>query len=117
MIALSPNDINNIWITICCSLCVISWTAQGILYNGIKKYHYQKWLDIGEPGFATAISNDISKFKKAKLTFRYFVKGDIELDADIKIKKLRILNNIIFVTSPIIILFFIAAIIYEGLSR
>ncbi|HLP86780.1 MAG TPA: hypothetical protein VK153_02795 [Candidatus Paceibacterota bacterium] len=96
-----------IWTALVISSCILSWTAQGFLYKRIKKYHYQKWVDIGEPGFQTMISNDVSKFEKANLTFKYFIKGDIELDADKRVRKLKIINNVIFLAVPVVIIAFV----------
>ena len=94
--------------------CVISWTAQEVLYRKIKERYYDKWVAIGEPGFRTAFSNDFSKFKKDELSFKYLLRGDVDLDKDLEIKKLKILNQIIFIIVLFcVVLFIISSIVFN----
>jgi hypothetical protein len=105
---LISGHMETIWTTIVLSSCIVSWTAQAILYKKIKEKYYHKWIAIGEPGFQTMISLNMSKFKKARLTRRYFLKGDEELDADKQIKRLKIINQFIFLASvTLVIAFFV----------
>lgn len=111
----SPTDtMHIIWPIFVILSCAISWTAQEILYRKIKERYFDKWVDIGEPGFKTMLSNDLSKFKKAQLTYKYLIKGDSDLDKDKEIKKLRRLNQVIFVAILLCMaLFIISSIIFN----
>src|ERR1700761_9640765 len=93
------NNMQVIWNTFCIGICIISWTAQEILFRNIKKKYYEKWIQIGEPGFQTAFANNFSKFKKMSLTYKYLTKGDKELDSDKSIRRLKIINQVIYVSA------------------
>ncbi len=113
---LTAENFNFIWSTFCLIAVVLSWTAQAILYNKIKKYHHGKWIAIGEPGFSTMISLDTSKFQKVRLTLKYYFGGDTELDADGRIRKLKRVNQIIFISISIIVIILIVASFILGVA-
>ncbi len=103
---MSEANLEIIWITIIVLSCVSAWTAQGILFRKIKKNYYHKWLEIGEPGWKTALSFDSSKFKKGLLTLKYFFKGDSILDSDYGVRKLKNITKLVYLAILILIIIF-----------
>lgn len=79
--------------------CLFSWYWQNILYKRLKAYHYDKWVELGEPDIFSVITNfNVSPVKRMKMMYRvlkFLFKGDVELDADERIRSVRKINVII----------------------
>jgi hypothetical protein len=111
---MSANELQTIWIIIIVLSCASAWTVQEKLFQKIKKLYYQKWIEIGEPGWKTSMSMDTSKFRKVFLTLNYFLKGDSVLDQDIEIRKLKNTTKLVyFLILAVVIIFFITVVIFE----
>jgi len=99
-----------IWDGIVILSCAAAWITQGILFRQIKKSYPQKWVDIGEPGLKRVFSLDQSKFRKASLTFNYLLRGDTELDKDLKIRKLWNLTRFVYLGILVVIIIFVISV-------
>ncbi|HRH24121.1 MAG TPA: hypothetical protein PK109_00830 [Candidatus Paceibacterota bacterium] len=107
---LTAQNLEVVWITIIVLSCLSCWTTQEILFRRIKKLNYEKWVEIGEPGFISALSPNLSKFKKAFKTLRYFTKGDTVLDSDPKTLKLKKLVKTVYLAVLIVVVAFFVAV-------
>lgn len=93
-------------------VCVFSWYWQNILYKRLKAYHYDKWVELGEPDIFSVITNfNISPIKRLKMLYKilkFLFKGDLELDADERIRSVRKVNVIILYTLMVVFIIYIS---------
>lgn len=90
-------------------VCLGAWTAQTLLVRQLKKAHYDKWVELGEPmevhkfflacitpssdnPFGGSLKMLLKNYHSMWNLIRYYFKGDIQLDQDEKVRKLRIIN-------------------------